>query len=368
MATEEVSDEHGGSKNEATKRILHLLRLLSANDCTRKDIFEHLAEHYRVGTSEGTESATSRRANKMFERDIALLEEVGYEIKRERTDTQTIRYSLVKGSGQGTTFLFSETEIDALALIHTLFADPTKYTQADPNQPLPAQPPRNPFAEEVLALIERLVATLPNAQRKHFDRWVRKPYVYFNLTTVADYFPHRSTIDEIVRAISWRQQIRFEYQSKQLKQSPVTHENVDPYYITYLDGHFYLIGFIHKMNQFFEYRIDRIIGSSLKIQPNMIDGARRRRPITFHYWIDGSLARSGLSKRWLTQTIEREEVYLDEKRQQRSRVLIRATAYSEWRILQQLHKYGDKAELVDPPHLRERMRQEVTRIHSFYEK
>ncbi len=100
MATEEVSDEYGGSKNEATKRILHLLRLLTANDCTRKDIFEHMAEHYRVGASEGTESATSRRASKMFERDIALLEEVGYEIKRERTDTQTIRYSLVKGSGR----------------------------------------------------------------------------------------------------------------------------------------------------------------------------------------------------------------------------------------------------------------------------
>ena len=67
-------------------------------------------------------------------------------------------------------------------------------------------------------------------------------------------------------------------------------------------------------------------------------------------------------------TIEYEEFYRDEKGKQRNTVLVRAEAYSEQSILQQIHKYGDKAELIDPPELRERMRKEVERIHSFYQK
>lgn len=99
----------------------------------------------------------------------------------------------------------------------------------------------------------------------------------------------------------------------------------------------------------------------------MIDGERRQRPIEFSYWIDGSIAKSGLSHRWLSQTVEREEIYIDEQGKQKSRVLVRAKAYSEWRIIQQLHKYADKVELVDPPKLRERMRQEVERMYRLYQ-
>ena len=100
----------------------------------------------------------------------------------------------------------------------------------------------------------------------------------------------------------------------------------------------------------------------------MIDGERRRRPVEFSYWIDGSIAKSGLSQRWLTHTVEREEAYIDEDGKQRRRILVRAKAYNEWRIIQQMHKYGDKAELVSPPELRERMRKEVERMYGNYQK
>jgi predicted DNA-binding transcriptional regulator YafY len=212
-----------------------------------------------------------------------------------------------------------------------------------------------------------LISTLPLEQKKYFDGWVRKPFIYFNLDTVTNYLPHRATIDTIVHYISWRQQIHFEYASMQRRQGTTLHEHVDPYYIIHQDGHLYLISYSHKMNTFYEYRIDRIKAESLGSERNMIDGERQRRPIEFSYWIDASIARGGLSQRWLTHTIEREEAYLDERGNQRRRVLVRAKAYSDWRILQQLHKYGDKAELVDPPELRERMRQEVARMYRFYQ-
>lgn len=219
----------------------------------------------------------------------------------------------------------------------------------------------------MLALIEKLVSTLPAAQKEQFDRWIGKPYVYFNISTVADYLPHRATIDTIVQAISVRQQLQFEYLPSHRKQNVIFHEHIDPYYVTYLEGHLYLIAYNHKVNEFLEYRIDRIKEETLKIQENMIDVERRRRPVEFCFWIDGNIAKRGLSQRWLTQTQEGEETYLDECGQERRRVLIRATAYNEWRVIQQLLKYGDKAELVSPPHLREQMQQVVQKMSRFYD-
>ena len=357
---------NAGPKYETTERVFRLLHLLTANDCSRDDIFGRLKDYYKIGDDDDPKvKASSQRAGRMLGRDLQFLKKMGYQIEESRADNVT-RYSLVKGTGPGGTFLLNQSELDALVLLHALFADPTKYTQIDATHPLPAQPPRNPFAEEILLLIERLAATLPAEQKKYFDRWARKPYVYFNMDTVTDYLPHRITIDVIVKAVSRRQQIRFEYAS--LLRQKILHEHIDPYYIVHQDGHLYLIGYSHKANSFLEFRIDRIEAESVKLERDMIDGERRRRPVEFSYWIDGSIAKSGLSQRWLMHTIEREEVYIDEDGDQRRRVLVRARAYNDWRIIQQMHKYGDKAELVSPPELRERMREEVARMYEYYQK
>lgn len=366
-----LSDEEAdssGPRYETTERIFRLLHLLTVNNnCTRQDIFERLRDYYNVSESDDpVVSSSSQRAGKMLLRDIKFLEKMGYEIHKSRIGRR-LHYSLIKGSGPTSVFLFNQTELDVLILLHTLFADPTKYAQVDATEPLPSPSSRNPFAEDIQSLIERLAATLPAEQKKYFDRWVRKPFLYFNLDTVTDYLPHRATIDITLQAISHRQQLRFEYASMHRQQGATPHESVDPYYILHQEGHLYLIGYSHKMNTFYEYRIDRIKAESIKRLPRMIDGERRQRPIEFSYWIDGSIAKSGLSHRWLSQTIEREEIYIDEQGKQKSRVLVRAKAYSEWRIIQQLHKYADKVELVDPPKLRERMRQEVERMYRLYQ-
>jgi predicted DNA-binding transcriptional regulator YafY len=64
--------------------------------------------------------------------------------------------------------------------------------------------------------------------------------------------------------------------------------------------------------------------------------------------------------------IRKVNAYLDEHGRERRRVLIRATTYNERRVIQQLLKYGDKAELVSPPHLREQIQRIVQRMNSFY--
>ncbi len=264
-------------------------------------------------------------------------------------------------------FLFTIEEINILTLLYTLFADPTQYKRSDQHQSLPPPAAYNPFAQDVLQLIKKLASVLPPEQKIHFNSRTQQPFVYFQLSTVANYLPCRNTIDMITDSITRHQQIEFEYTAAQQRQSPVFHKHVDPYYIVYQDGHFYLIAYSHKKDKFLEYRIDRIKHDTLKKMPDSIDGERRRRPIEFCFWLDSSLARPGLSQRWLTQVQEREEAYIDAYGRERRHTLVRATTYNEWRIIPQLLKYGDKAELLEPPHLREQMKQELARMSAPYE-
>ena len=48
--------------------------------------------------------SSSRRADRMLERDIKLLEEQGFEIRKVKAKGKPTRYSLVKGSGPVVSF------------------------------------------------------------------------------------------------------------------------------------------------------------------------------------------------------------------------------------------------------------------------
>jgi len=369
-----ASDEiEAGSdlKHTVIKRIFHLLQLLLVNEYTRQEIFERLTPYYQVDNIATDRDSSSRRADRMFERDIKLLEEQGFEIQKIKARGKPTRYNLVKGSGPAVSFLFSDAEVDNLALLYNLFTDPAK-SRKHPHTGalvLPTiQPLHNPFAEDVFNLIWKLAATLPHDQIAHFEQRIKKPSVHLNLATAADYLPYRKTIDTIEKVILQRQQISFEYTAVRSKQGSVAHYHVDPYYIVHMEGHFYLIGYSNEINKFIEYRIDRIKFDSIETLPQMIDTIRQRPAVEFSYWIDGDIAKRGLSERWLTQTTEREEVYVDSEGHEKRRVLVRAKAHNEWRVIQQLLKYGDQAELIEPANLLEQMRQIVARMMSFYEK
>src|SRR6266700_216584 len=357
--------ERNSKKRESLGRIFRLLRILLINEYARQEIFERLPDYYK---SEG-EGDASRRADRMFERDIKVLQEQGFVIKKRKARGHPTRDSLVNGSGPTVPSPFNEEEVDILALLYNLFIDPAasyKHPHTGVLLLPAAEASHNPFAEDILGLIKKLAASLPPDQLKHFEERIKRPSIHLNLTTAADYLPYRATIDIIEKAILNRQQIGFNYTSVRSKQEHVVHQHIDPYYIIYLDGHFYLIGYSNTHNKFLEYRIDRIQLESLEMLNNTIDTVRQRHTMEFSYWIDGEIAKHGLSQRWLRQTTVREEVFIDSQGQEKRRVLVRAKAHNEWRIIQQLLKYGDQAELVEPAHLREHMRQAVIRMMSFY--
>ncbi|MFL5628531.1 MAG: helix-turn-helix transcriptional regulator [Ktedonobacteraceae bacterium] len=369
---EMADDEHERSSPEQrnAERILRLIHLLSVNECTQISIFERLRDYYPLDAESDDIGRTTRTAYQMLRRDLLFLENMGYEIKKKQDTGGTTRYTLLEGSGPVSPLLFKQEELAILATLYTLFIDPNRQSSIDVKQPLSAQVLRHPFAQDMLQLIERLTVALSPQQKSYFEQCVQKPLIYFNLEAVTDYIPHRATIDTIVQAISRRQQLYFEYGSTPFPRNLTTHGQVDPYYLIQQDGHIYLVGYSHdtsnpRKNRIFEWRVDRIKAESIKLQPDTVSSVHRPRPITFRYWADISIAKSGLSQRWITHEIEREET-VGEGRQQRRRLLVRAQAYNDWRIIQQLHKYGDKVELIAPPELLKQMRQEVKRMYDLY--
>src|SRR6266480_4948954 len=244
-----ASDEKDGGpglKYTVVERVFRLLQLLLVHECTRVEIFEHLAAYYKVDEGATSGVSFSRRADRKLERDIKLLEEQGFEIQKVKAKGRPTRYSLVKGSGPAVPLFFSESEVDILALLYNLFTDPARSHKHAHTGALvlpTTQSLHNPFAEDILTFILKLAATLSHDQLQHFEQRTIKPSVHLNLATAADYLPYRKTIDIIEKAILQRQQISFEYTAVRSKQGAVAHKHVDPYYIVHMEGHFYLIGY-----------------------------------------------------------------------------------------------------------------------------
>jgi hypothetical protein len=109
ISTTTPDENEGGTdlKRTAIERVLRLLLLLAANECTRLEIFERLALYYNVDNTTIDSDSSSRRADRMFERDIKLLEELEFEIRKIKARGKPTRYNLVKGSGPALSFLFS---------------------------------------------------------------------------------------------------------------------------------------------------------------------------------------------------------------------------------------------------------------------
>lgn len=106
-------------------------------------------------------------------------------------------------------------------------------------------------------------------------------------------------------------------------------------------------------------------GAPHKMLSGMRELERRQSPVECKFWIDSDLAKA-LSQHWLTQVGEREVVTVDEEGCERRRTLVRATACDEGSVIRQILAYGDKAELVEPRRLRERMKETVRRMVSYY--
>ena len=308
-----MADDSGYGLIERLKALRDLLR---RGECSKAEICRHLPRHYQPDT------ASSRRLG----RDVRALRQLGYAVVFDRP-SQTYRL-------QETDHLeLSQAEVQALALLRESFESLT------------------PKSGEILTVLGRIVAALPERQRRFY--YQRSP-VAIRLRPAVDYRPHARTIRLLEEAIGQGRKVCFEYPALDDGQ-PVAHLGVEPYEIQFLDRHFYLIGFSSHSPQIMEFRIDRI--RALELLPGRAAGQRKRATYPFQYRLSPRIARQGVSERFLNQRLEPQED---------GGVIVHAEGYSDFRILQELLRYGEQAELLAPPKLRAKMAQIARALARLY--
>ena len=298
-------------------RLIALRDLLRRGPYSKAEICRWLPRYYQPGP------AGSRRLG----RDVRALRQLGYSVHVERS-AQT--YSL----DDAPHLVLNNEEVQTLALIRESFA---------------ALPPKS---GEVLAVLERIVTALPESQRHLYYR--RSP-IAIRLHPAVDYRPFAKTIRSLEQAISQSSKVRLVYPALE-DGTPAAHVGVEPYEIQFFDRHFYLIRLSPLASQIMEFRIDRVRG--LELMPGRV-GAKRKRPsVAFSYRLSPHIARLGVSERFLNQTLIP---------QTDGSVVVRAEGYSDFRIIQDLLRYGEHAELLSPRRLRYRMAQVVSAMVLHYE-
>ena len=298
-------------------RIKALRELLRQGSYTKNEIFKSLPQYYDNG------AAGDRRLG----RDIRALRELGNVI---HIDKQTHVYSLQERS-----FLrLKDGEVRALSVIRDTFETLT------------------PISLDVLPVLEMIVSALPEQQRYLFHRQVP---ISILLKPAADYRSYLEIIHLLTTAIEKERKVRFVYPALD-NGKPITHIGVEPYEIQFFDRQFYFVGFSPQTSGIMEFRIDRI--KEIELMPGRASRHRRRATLQFTYRLSQRIARMGVSERFLNQQINPQDD---------GSVIVQAEGYSEFRIIQDMLRYGEQAEIIDPPYLREKMAQVVWAMSVLYE-
>lgn len=298
------------------QRLKALRDLLRKGEFSRSEILRLLPQYYKP------DSAGTRR----LARDIRALREWGYTVS---VDHAKHTYTL-----QPMPFIsLSDENVQALALIRETFATLT------------------PISLDILSALEKIVAALPESQRAIY---ADQPPLTIHIKPAADYRPALGNIRLLESAIAQDRKVRFEYPALDDGQM-VTHVGVEPYQVQFFDRHFYLLGFTPHDPAMLEFRVDRIQG--LETMSGKTSKHRKRRMTSFTYRLSERIARNGVSERFSNQQVTL---------QSDGSAIIQAEGYSDFRIIQELLRYGEQAELMGPPELRERISGVVQAMLALY--
>jgi predicted DNA-binding transcriptional regulator YafY len=225
--------------------------------------------------------------------------------------------------------------------------------------------PGTPYAEAVQHLLKRWawLFTVKSHQLVQQKRKRRAQPLLLPLSPVADYSQHGSTILDLDRALEQSTYVSFAYTplSQSWDAEPIQHEHIEPYELEYRDGHWYFTAYLFDLNNFVDYRVDRIRpGSVVPSKDLFLPGNRQRPGVKIRYWVSPMLARhSSLSARLREQKVEMLE------NEQGARV--EGYAKSVWWARRLLLGYGEQVKALEPEELVRMMRETVKAMSRLYE-
>lgn len=263
---------------------------------------------------------------KVLQRDIRALRYSGFIIQ----DSHSGCYELLSEPLQ---FDITEEEARLFAALRSIF---------------PAGHPHHPVIESFLTRLRPILAS-------QMAIILDEPLpMQMSLTPAIDYEPHRETLYKIQNALHRQVRIGFDYKAAdQLRSYNIVH----PTELHFKNGHFYLNAYVEEINRTLEFRIDRIVLNSLRLftAPSR---PRLPQPIAFCYRLSPHIAKRGVSERFDKQEVEY---------QADGSAIVSAEETSGFRIMQELLRYGEHAELLEPPWLREKMADTAKKMAGLYE-
>ena len=133
------------------------------------------------------------------------------------------------------------------------------------------------------------------------------------------------------------------------------------YELEYRDGHWYFTAYLFDLNNFVDYRVDRIRpGSVVPSKDLFLPGNRQRRGVKIRYWVSPMLARhSSRSARLREQKVE--------MRENDQGAIVEGYAKSVWWARRLLLGYGEQVKALEPEELVRMMRETVKAMNGLYE-
>ena len=174
------------------------------------------------------------------------------------------------------------------------------------------------------------------------------------MNPAVDYRPYLKSLRLLETAIEQGRKVRFTYPSLD-DQRAIMHLGVEPYEIQFFEQHFYLLGFTPHDPEMQEFRIDRL--QNIEIMAGRAARHRKRRTLPFTYRLPERIVRLGISQRFLNQRVTI---------QPDGSAIVQAEGYSAFRIIREMLRYGEQAELLDPPELRAHMARVVNALAQLY--
>lgn len=225
--------------------------------------------------------------------------------------------------------------------------------------------PGIPYAEAVQHLLKRWEWLF--SQKSHRlvqqKRKRRARPLLLPLSPVEDYSQHGETILSLDRALEHGAYISFAYTplSQSWDARPVHHERAESYELEYREGHWYFTAYLPDLNNFVDYRVDRIQpGSVLLANDHFLPGNRRRPGVKICYWVSPMLARHGS----LSARLREQQVTLLEDDQG---AIVEGYAKSLWWARRLLLGYGEQVKALGPEKLVQMMRETVEGMRGLYE-
>lgn len=308
-----------------TDRLLAMVMHLQGRRLVRA---EDMAAHFEVSV-------------RTIYRDIAALGEAGVPI----TGEAGVGYSLVR-TYQLPPVMMSEDEAAALFVGGEMVRQFT-----DPSLSVP-----------MTAALDKLRAVLPRERQDHVERLARQTIVLGRVGNTATDPAAQPWLLALQRAVAQRRVLRLLYRGA--GQTESGEREVEPLGVVFYAGGWYLVAWCRLRNDFRHFRTDRIQRLEMRVEtfPSRADFSLRR-----HLTEQMSRQETLPARVWFAESVilrARAESYatlVEERRRDHGAEYSLFTYSHEW-LARWLLSFGARAEALDPPELRARVRAEAESV------